>query len=464
MTDGLLNTETQTERNLMQEAERPEALTQRLCAAADAALVDIDPRVTGEWASPLSSRQPVHTVYVPADQAVREGVDLPVHWAKVATDTARSFTGTDDTTRAFAAVAGELGIPPELVDDVVERVAEKFAREPIEDLRIDFEDGFTQRSVPIPERDADEDARAFEAAGLLASWLGQTTEFAPWFTGIRIKSFDPAVRDRGLRTLVIVLTELDRLGVLRRTLDERPRALRITLPKVQHHTQIAAFVESLELIESALDLPEIPFEIQIETPQAILCSDGSAEATRILAEGKGRVLSLHYGTYDYSAYLGVDAADQSLEHPVADHAKDILQVATSTIGVELSDGSTNRIPTGTTAQIREGWLNHFRLVSRHLHRAIRQGWDLHPNHLVTRHLATVTYFRADWKASAERLRAYVLGDTSEWMDEPATAKALAGYLNRAHACGAISDAELATMNVSPDDLISLIRTGRTPNQ
>lgn len=112
----------------------------------------------------------------------------------------------------------------------------------------------------------------------------------------------------------------------------------------------------------------------------------------------------------------------------------------------------------------EGWRNHFRLVDRHLHRGIRQGWDLHPNHLVTRHLATVAYFRSNWEASAERLRAYVDGDTSQWMDEPATAKALAGYLNRAHACGAISDVELSTTTVGPDDLHSLILTGRTPNQ
>lgn len=450
----------------MLEAKGPDLdiLTGQLSAVADATLATIDPRVTGEWASPLSSRQPVHTVYVPADQAVREGAGLVSEWGATAVATVTGTTGEDDPVRALESIAGQLGVPEEIAGEVAERAADKLRTEPIEDLRIDFEDGFTQRAITLVDREADEDAKAVESAGILAQWLTASAGTAPGFTGIRIKSFDPAVRNRGLRTLVIVLTELAARGVLQEALESRPRSLRITLPKVQHHLQVAAFVEALEQIEKALDLPRIPFEIQIETPQAILCSDGSAEATRILTAGRGRVLSLHYGTYDYSASLGVDAADQSLEHPVADHAKDILQVATSTIGVELSDGSTNRIPTGSPEQILEGWRNHFRLVDRHLHRGIRQGWDLHPNHLVTRHLATVAYFRSNWEASAERLRAYVDGDTSQWMDEPATAKALAGYLNRAHACGAISDAELSTTTVGPDDLHSLILTGRTPNQ
>lgn len=450
----------------MLEAKGPDLdiLTGQLSAVADATLATIDPRVTGEWASPLSSRQPVHTVYVPADQAVREGAGLVSEWGATAVATATGTTGEDDPVRALESIAGQLGVPEEIAGEVAERAADKLRTEPIEDLRIDFEDGFTQRAIAFVDREADEDAKAVESAGILAQWLTASAGTAPGFTGIRIKSFDPSVRNRGLRTLVIVLTELAARGVLQEALESRPRSLRITLPKVQHHLQVAAFVEALEQIEKALDLPRIPFEIQIETPQAILCSDGSAEATRILTAGRDRVLSLHYGTYDYSASLGVDAADQSLEHPVADHAKDILLVATSTIGVELSDGSTNRIPTGSPEQVLEGWRNHFRLVDRHLHRGIRQGWDLHPNHLVTRHLATVAYFRSNWEASAERLRAYVDGDTSQWMDEPATAKALAGYLNRAHACGAISDVELSTTTVGPDDLHSLILTGRTPNQ
>jgi citrate lyase beta subunit len=367
-----------------------------------------------------------------------------------------------------ADLALERGVPARNAATVGALTVAKLEREPVEDLRIDFEDGFTQRGVPLEDRDADEDARATEAADILADWLdadadGGHPRHAPAFAGIRFRSFDPAVRDRGLRTLVIVLSRLARRGVLNKVLANDPRALRLTLPKVQHHSQVETFVEILEQLEETFGVPEttrIPFEVQVETPQAIVGVRGEAEPARILAAGRGRILSLHYGTYDYSASLGVDAAEQSMEHPVADHAKDVLQVATTAVGVELSDGSTNRIPVGSPAQILDGWRIHHRLVTRHLRRAVRQGWDLHAHQLVTRHLATIAYFRASWEVSAERLRDYVAGDETRWMDEPATAKAMSGYLLRAHACGAVTDEELATTGVSTEDLRTLQVTGR----
>ena len=49
--------------------------------------------------------------------------------------------------------------------------------------------------------------------------------------------------------------------------------------------------------------------------------------------GGERVTGVHYGTYDYSASLGVAAHFQSLEHPVADHAKAVMQVAAAGTGV-----------------------------------------------------------------------------------------------------------------------------------
>jgi citrate lyase beta subunit len=367
-----------------------------------------------------------------------------------------------------ADLALELGVPARNAATVGALTVAKLEREPVEDLRIDFEDGFTQRGVPLEDRDADEDARATEAADILADWLdadadGGHPRHAPAFAGIRFRSFDPAVRDRGLRTLVIVLSRLARRGVLNKVLANDPRALRLTLPKVQHHSQVETFVEILEQLEETFGVPEttrIPFEVQVETPQAIVGVRGEAEPARILAAGRGRILSLHYGTYDYSASLGVDATEQSMEHPVADHAKDVLQVATTAVGVELSDGSTNRIPVGSPAQILDGWRIHHRLVTRHLRRAVRQGWDLHAHQLVTRHLATIAYFRASWEVSAERLRDYVAGDTSRWLDEPATAKAMAGYLLRARECGAVTPGELAVTGVDAGGLRRLQVSGR----
>lgn len=437
----------------------PDVLT-GITTLADDRLAEVDPLVTGPWATPVTWRQPVHTVYVPAHLIVGDstsGTALPQRWAQDALDAVTAHGGA-------AALARDLGVAAEHAETVGELTLDKLHREPVEDLRIDFEDGFTQRGVPQDARDADEDALAARAADVLASWLGGgsggSTAGAPAFAGIRFKSFDPAVRDRGLRTLTIVLQGLARDGVLARVLERDRRALRLTLPKVQHHRQVEVFVEVLQALERALDVPEIPFEVQVETPQAILAADGAAEPARLIAAGAGRVLSLHYGTYDYSASLGVDAAEQSMEHPVADHAKDVLQVATTAVGVELSDGSTNRIPVGTATEILEGWRIHHDLVGRHLRRGVRQGWDLHASQLVTRHLTTIAYFRADWRVSAERLRAYVAGDTSRWMDEPATAKAMAGYLVRARACGAVTDAELEVTGLDDTQLRTLQVSGR----
>lgn len=455
-----------------------------LTATADEELRHIDPLVRGAWARPITWRQPVHTLYMPVDKFF-SAVDNGAGVADFASSASQQALNT------MAAVPLE-----SLFTDATSRVLtltkQKLETQPIEDLRIDLEDGFTQRAVPEDEKDADEDRYAIRAGEVLAEWAldrgaaraegketttaygdvsrGEeaTKTLAPPFAGIRFKSFDPRTRSRGIKTLVLVLDELNERGVLKRLYDPHseyynPRALRLTFPKVQSFHQVTALVKILQNLEKRYGLSEetrIHFEVQIEAPQAILGGEGHAEPMRILQAAEGRCLALHYGTYDYSASLGVDAAHQSMEHPVADHAKDVLQVACSSLGVELSDGSTNRIPTGTESDIRAGWDLHHRLVTRHLTRGIRQGWDLHPAQLVTRHLATISYFRAQWKETAERLRDYIAGDESRWMDEPATAKAMSGYLRRAYQAGAVTAVELHSFHLDLPVLESLQHTGR----
>ena len=52
------------------------------------------------------------------------------------------------------------------------------------------------------------------------------------------------------------------------------------------------------------------------------------------------------------AFCGIAAAHQSLEHPVADHAKAVMQAAAAGTGVRLSDGSTNVLPVGDAGRGR----------------------------------------------------------------------------------------------------------------
>ena len=187
------------------------------------------------------------------------------------------------------------------------------------------------------------------------------------------------------------------------------------------------------------------FEVQVETPQMILGADGTAVVARCIPAARGRLTGLHYGTYDYSAALGIAAAQQSLEHPVADHARAVMQVAAAGTGVRLSDGSSNVLPVGGRDQVTQAWALHARLVRRSLERGFYQGWDLHPAHLVSRYAATFGFFRAGLPAAAARLRAYTHHDGGGVLEEPATARALAGFLGRGLDCGAVSATELADL-------------------
>ncbi len=161
----------------------------------------------------------------------------------------------------------------------------------------------------------------------------------------------------------------------------------------------------------------------------------------MISAAEGRCTGLHYGTYDYSAALGITAAHQSLEHSAADHAKSVMQVAAAGTGVRLSDGSTNVVPTGDQETVHAAWRLHARLVARSLERGYYQGWDMHPGHLPTRYLTTYSFFRASLPATAARIRAYVGRVEGGVMDEPATVQALAGAVLRGLDCGALTPEE-----------------------
>jgi citrate lyase beta subunit len=364
-----------------------------LAARVDALLADDDAARARSYPGTAPGRQPVHTVYVPAD---------------------RFEAATVGTWGAAALAALDEHGPLPGFERIGALVRAKLATEPIEDLRIDVEDGYGVR----PDPDEDRDVRA-AAQGLAAAPTA--------FSGIRIKSLEPRTRRRALRTLQLFL---DAIGT-------PPAGFRVTLPKVTSLRQVEAMVAICE----AFDLL---FEIQIEMPQAILGADGTALVARMLHAAAGRCAGLHYGTYDYSAALGVAPDQQSMDHPAADHAKAVMQVAAAGTGVPVSDGSTNVLPVGNTAAVRAAWALHARLVRRSLERGFYQGWDLHPAQLPTRFAATYAFFRDGLPAASARLRAYLDRSASGVADEPATARALAGYLVRGLDCGAVTPGELRT--------------------
>ncbi len=234
-----------------------------------------------------------------------------------------------------------------------------------------------------------------------------------------------------------------------------------TLPKVTSVEQVEAMVYVCEQLEKDLGVAGLRFEIQVETPQSILGPDGSALVARMIHAADGRCSALHYGTYDYSAFCGIAAEYQSMAHPVADHAKLVMQAAAAGTGVRLSDGSTNILPAGDADAVRAGWRLHLDLVRRSLERGYYQGWDLHPAQLPTRYAATFAFYRSGLDRATTRLRNYVTRAGSAILDEPATARALADYLLRALHCGATDAAEVAeATGLSVDQLAEFARPGR----
>ena len=389
-----------------------------LTATLDAHLARSDAALERGYPGERPGRQPVHTVYVPAD---RFTADLAPTWGKEA-------LAALDVSGGLAEAAAGAGIPAAVVGGLEQRVRDKLGLEPIEDLRIDFEDGYGSRS------EVEEDAAVDTAVAALLS--AREAGSAPPFTGIRFKSLEAPTRRRGVRTLGRFVTALAQAGGI-------PDGFVVTLPKVTAHEQVEAMVTTCQHLETGLGLPPgaLRFEIQVETPQSILGADGTALVARMVHAGDGRVTGLHYGTYDYSASLGIAAAFQSMEHPAADHAKAVMQVAAAGTGVRLSDGSTNVLPVGDPEQVRAAWQLHVRLVRRSLERGYYQGWDLHPAQLPTRFLAVFAFYRHGLEAAADRLRRYVQRDESGFMDEPATARALADYICRGLDCGAVTAEE-----------------------
>ncbi|WP_128378101.1 DUF6986 family protein [Streptomyces cavernae] len=388
-----------------------------------ASLASVDAELERCYPGDPGTRQPVHTVYVPGDAFAANTLQS---WGD------QALTALDRHAPDAAAFAAVLGLADGLAEPVHDRVRAKLEREPVEDLRVDFEDGYGVRP------DAEEDQTAARAARLIAEAYAAGTA-APYM-GIRMKCMEAPVRDRGIRTLDIFLTGLMAAGGL-------PDGLVLTLPKVTYPQQVTALVRLLEEFEKAHGLPagRIGFEIQIETSQAILATDGTATVARMIQAAEGRATGLHYGTFDYSACLGVSAAHQAPDHPAADHAKAIMQVAAAGTGVRLSDGSTNVLPVGPTEQVHAAWRLHHGLVRRALARAYYQGWDMHPGHLPTRYAAVFAFYREGFEQAAARLARYVSRAGGDVLDEPATARALSGYLLRGLDCGALDVAEVARL-------------------
>jgi citrate lyase beta subunit len=419
----------------------------RISAPLRLANAGLSARYPGERAD----RQPVHTFYGGAhlfrgDAARRIG--------QVA------LRALEDNAPDAETMARAFGWPEGLAAAVRGRVVRKLEAEPVEDLRIDFEDGYGVRP------DAEEDGRAAECALELVRGRADGT-LSP-FVGIRIKSMTEETRDRALRTLDIFITALvDASG------GALPSGFVVTLPKVQVAAHAVALADALDVLERKLGLRNgaIRFEIMIEQPQAVLDDSGRVAVPALVAAGRGRCIAAHLGTYDYTASCGITAAHQHMAHPACDFAKHCMQVSLAGTGIWLSDGATNVMPVGDRATVHGAWRLQANHVRHSLEGGYYQGWDLHPAQLVARFGAVYAFYLEALPAATARLSSFVgkaaqATRLGEVFDDAATGQGLLNFFLRGLACGALSESEAAATGLTLDELRSRsfarILAGRTP--
>ncbi len=183
-------------------------LAEALTAAVDEHLAGADAALAEGFPGDTPDRQPVHTVYVPADRFVE---DLADTWGRAAI--------------ALVDQHGDLFAGWPRAPSRWRWSEQSLPLEPIENVRIDFEDGYGDRGDEV------EDADTARAAGALARRTLVGT--APPYNGIRFKSLEAPTRRRGIRTLTMFLSTLLEEGG---TLD----GFVVTLPKITSVEQVEA--------------------------------------------------------------------------------------------------------------------------------------------------------------------------------------------------------------------------------
>jgi len=389
-------------------------------------------------------RQPVHSVYggahlFKADAAAKLG--------------ALALRALEEYAPTAADLGAAFGWTEEIAAVVRNRVVEKLRREPVEDFRADFEDGYGNRP------DAEEDGHAESVAREMAA--GFKAGSLPPFIGIRIKPFTEELRERSLRTLDLFLTML-----VRETGGRLPDNFVVTLPKVTIPEQVATLADVFDLLEPALGLAagDLRLEIMIETTTAILGPDGRSQLPCFLDAARGKCVAAHFGTYDYTASCDITASQQRMDHPACDFALHMMKVAYAGTGIWLSNGATNVLPVPphraapdgpaltpeqlaeNRAVVHRAWRLHAEHTRHSLINAFYQGWDLHPAQLVPRYATVYAFFLEGLDAASDRLRNFVRKAAQatlvgEVFDDAATGQGLLNYFLRAMSCGAITEEE-----------------------
>ena len=434
----------------------------------------------------LPVRSPVHVVYGGAD---RYTANTPQKLGEIARATLQTYAPNFVEFAQACYLPGSETLPnyPEAITNLEKQIARsrsktksenfsawfawtvhrktlaKLEFEPIEDFRIDFEDGYGFR--PDDEEDSDSVRAAAELASAYRN--GSITPFC----GFRIKSVNRETSARGLRTLDLFLKTF-----LEKSDGGIPENLVVTLPKIDEKKQVRELCDSLKRFEkrNGLKNRSIGIELMIESPLAIFDRKGNVALKELVEESKGRCTSAHFGAFDYTSALGIVSSHQDLHHPACDLARQIMLAGLAPLGIRLSDSVTTRLPVAvyrkgrlTKLQVEEnrrsihqGWREHFANVTASMKNGFYQSWDLHPNQLPARYAAAFAFFLAESDSLAERFKVFLARATQATLtgntfDDAASVEGILNFFRRGVDCGAFEPKEIrALLGISAEELTS----------
>jgi hypothetical protein len=368
--------------------------------AARAALTQSNQEYTQAYPGESPSRQPVHTVYGGAQLFKAETARK---MGQLALAALREYAPDAKTLATCLSLPEREG----LAARVYERVVAKLEREPVEDLRIDFEDGYGYRP------DAEEDGHAVSAAEQLAR--GMAEGLLPPFVGLRIKSLTEELFERAARTLELFVTTLfDRQG-------------RLALPAlvaaaegrcVGAHLGVYDYTATLNITAAYQSMTHPACDFLRHVAQVSLAGTGVA-----LSDGATNVM------------------------PVGPHKRDAARALTE------AQQQENR------ETVHRAWRLAYEHTRHSLELGYYQGWDLHPAQLPVRYAAVYAFFLEGLDAASRRLKGFMekaaqatlLGDV---FDDAATGQGLLNSFLRGIACGAITEEEALATGLSLEELRS----------
>lgn len=399
-------------------------------------------------------RQPVHTLMYSASTSfnfrVKEEFGLK------ASNTLKEYAPNEK-------IFGEIfQLPTGLAKIIYKKIQQKLRTNPVEDFRVDFEDGFGNRS------DKEEDDTAKYIAREMAKGVRANT--LPAYTGIRIKPFVKETVNRGLRTLDIFVTTL-----VKESKGKLPDNFVVMLPKVSIPEQVSTLIGCFEILEEKLDLPKgsLKMDLMVETTQAVMAADGTNPLYRIIQASKGRCITVHFGTYDYTASCSITANYQEMNHPACDFAHHMTKVALAHTGIWLSDGGTNVMPIGhhtgknltyeqmteNRAVVHGAWKKGYAHIRHSLWHGFYQGWDLNPEQLIMRYAAVFAFFLESYEPAVQRIKSFIekagqANLSGDIFEDAATGKGLLTYFSRGYDSGALTEEDISKTGLTLEEIRS----------